>query len=228
MAFQRPTHRLNALFLSAMGDFYRAWTPSFNREAPSSSCPPPPPCSLLPLTQTSLYLPIMCSLSFSFFSGLTLFSAGMLGRIWGETHTHTHSQSNVGGKGWFGNPAKYFIHGSAICLRSLIPIWCYLLSLSSRGFLFFRHILFSGQIISSYQPFSINTQTATSTSQNLLRRCRLLLFLVIPSLFWNISKLPQITCFVGWTVSTTTNIQRNKGVIIKRKFESFWLILHLF
>lgn len=214
MAFQRPTHRLNALFLSAMGDFYRAWTPSFNREAPSSSCPPPPPCSLLPLTQTSLYLPIMCSLSFSFFSGLTLFSAGMLGRIWGETHTHTHTQSNVGGKGWFGNPAKYFIHGSAICLRSLIPIWCYLLSLSSRGFLFFPpHFIFwsNNLFISAIQHQHTNICESTATSTSLLRRCRLLLFLVIPSLFWNISKLSQITCFVGSTVSTAINIQRNKG-----------------
>lgn len=81
----------------------------------------------------------------------------------GGRHTHTHTLRVMwGGKGWFGNPAKYFIHGSAICLRSLIPIWCYLLSLSSRGFLFFLHILFSGQIISSYQPFSINTQTYAS------------------------------------------------------------------
>ena len=126
--------------------FYRAATPLLQQRGPfitlpsssSSSSSSHPPRSLLPQTQTSLYLPIMCSLS------LSLFSLRPDPVFYDEhTHTHTHMQSE-GGKDWFWKPAKYFIHGHAICLCSLIPIWCYLLSLSSRGFFFFfLHILFS-------------------------------------------------------------------------------------
>lgn len=152
MASQRPTHRLNALFLFAMGIVYRAATPSFNRAAPSSRCPPPPPPPLilsafLSLRHRQAFICPSCARSrfLSLLQADPVFHSEQARRFGFRGETHTHAA--LGGRDWFGKPAKYFIHGHAICLWSLIPIWCYLLSLAAEVF-FFTYFI-SHQVISS-------------------------------------------------------------------------------
>ena len=96
----------------------------------------------------------MCSFSLSLFSpAWPCFPrrTGMPVRIWGGD-THTHTRPSNGEKADL--ESQLNILSMPICPCSLILIWCYLLSLSSRVFSF----LDSGQIICSFLRRSVQTQ----------------------------------------------------------------------